>query len=182
MVGQAGQDAGPVLQDEVEGEVGEGALLHGLAGAMRSLGQGFVALQLIRAEGDQRSEAGMGGGQGPEGVVVMPVQVDVAVDEAGQDELAGRIDVVVSRRQVSLRPDGDDLLAGDGDGTLIYLGRSDNLTAYDDGIHVVGGHGAPPVWFSRRCGYSSRHSGESRNPDRCSVRTSWIPALAGMTG
>ena len=90
----------------------------------------------------------MGGGERAEGVVVMPVQVDVAVDEAGQDELARCVNVVVSRRQVSLRPDGDDLLAGNGDGTLVHLGRSDNLTAYDDGIHVVGGHELPPVFLN----------------------------------
>ena len=106
----------------MEGEVGEGALLNGFAGAVGGLGQSLVALELVGSEGDQRGEAGVGGGQGAQGVVIVPVEVDVAVDEPGQNELARRVDVVVGRRQVRLRADGNDLFAGDGDGTLVHLG------------------------------------------------------------
>ena len=121
-IGEAGQDAGPVLQDEMEGKVREGALLDGLAGAVRGLGQGLVAVELVGAEGDQRGEAGMGGGEGTQGIVIMAVEVDVAVDEAGEDELAGGVDVVVGGREVRLGADGDDFFAGDGDGALVHLG------------------------------------------------------------
>ena len=46
----------------MEGEVGEGALLDGFAGAMCGLGQGLIAIELVGAEGNQRGESGMSGG------------------------------------------------------------------------------------------------------------------------
>ena len=124
----------------MKGEIGEGALLHGFAGAMRRLGQGLVALQLVSAEGDQSGQPGMGGGQRTQRVVVVPVQMDVAVDQAGEDKLAGSVDVPVGWRQVVFRANGDDLLAGDGYGALVNLGRGDDLPAHDDRIHMIRCH------------------------------------------
>ena len=113
-MGQAVQDAGPVLQDEVEGKVGDGGALHLLAAAVDGLGQGLVALQVVGAEGDQGGQSGVGGGQGSQRIVVVAVQVDMAVNEAGQDEHAGGVNVVVRRGQQVLRANGGNLFAVNG--------------------------------------------------------------------
>ena len=63
----------------------------------------------------------MGRGQRAQGVVVVAVQVNVTVDQTRQHELAGGVDVPIGRRQVILRADGNDLLAGDGDGARVNL-------------------------------------------------------------
>ena len=97
-LGQTGQNAGPVLQDEMEGEVCQSGLFDGFASAMDGLRQCLVALQPVGAERYQGGQAGAGSGQRAQGVVVVPVQVDVAVDQAGKHELAGGVDVAIGRR------------------------------------------------------------------------------------
>ena len=121
-LGQAVQDVGPVLQDEVEAEVGEGSPLDFLAGAVDGFGQGFIALQVVGAERDQGGQAGMGGGQRPQGIVVVAVQVDVAVNQPRQDVHTRSVNIVISRGQQVLRPNGGNLLAVNGDRRRINLG------------------------------------------------------------
>ena len=172
---ESGKDAGPVLQDEVEGKVGESGSLYSFAGAVDSLGQRLVALQLVGAKGHQRGQAGVGGGQRAQGIVVVPVQVNVAVDQAGKHELAGGIDIPVGRGQVVLRSDRDDLLARDGDGTLVHLRRGYDLPAHDDGIHMISCHNAT----SLAIGYVSLRGAATWQPGSCGrlYRSNEIAAL-----
>ena len=64
----------------------------------------------------------MGRRLGAQGVVVMAVKVNVAVDEPREDELTFGIDVVVGGREQLLGTKGDDLLARDGYGRFVDLG------------------------------------------------------------
>ena len=52
----------------------------------------------------------MGGSDGAELVGVAAVEVDVTVDEAGEDELAGGVDIAVGGREQVIGANGDYLL------------------------------------------------------------------------
>ena len=98
-LGQGAQDGRPVLQDEVEAEVDHCGGVDLLANAVAGLHQRLVAVEVIVGEGDQRGHAGVGRRLGAQGVVVVSVQVDVGVDQAGQHELSPGVDDPVGGRQ-----------------------------------------------------------------------------------
>ena len=112
---QTRQDARPVLQDKVERKIGKRGLLNGLPNAVNRLRKRFIALQLVGPEGNQSGKPGAGRRPRTQGIVVVAVQMNVAVDEAGQHEFAAGVDVVVRRRQIGFRPDGDYLFTGNSD-------------------------------------------------------------------
>ena len=70
-----------------------------LSHAVDGLGQRLVSFQGIGAEGDEGGKSGAGCRQSPQFVVVMPIQMDVGVDQARQNELAFRVDVFVRGRK-----------------------------------------------------------------------------------
>ena len=125
----------------MEGKVGNCRAFNFLAAAVDGLGQGFIALQVVGAEGDQGGQAGVGGGQRPQGVVVVAVQVNVAVNEAGQHVHAGGVDVLVGWGQQVLGPDGRNLAPVNGNGGLVNLGGGNNLASYNNGVHMPVGAG-----------------------------------------
>ncbi len=60
--------------------------------------------------------------------------VQVAVDQPGQHELARGVDHAVGRRQHRLRADGGDAVALDGHRRLEHVGRGDHLPTADDRV------------------------------------------------
>ena len=109
-LGEALEDVGAVVEDVVEGEVDHGGGLDFLAVAVDGGGEGLFGLNVVGAEGQEGGEAGMGGGDGAELVGVAAVEVDVTVDEAREDELAGGVDIAVGGREKVIWANGDYLL------------------------------------------------------------------------
>ena len=133
-LGQGAQDGGAVLQDEMEAEVHDGRGVDLLADAIAGLHQCLIAVEGVVGEGDERGHACVCCGPGAEGVVVVAVEVDVGVDEAGEDELALCVDDAVGGRQEMLGGHGHDLVALDRHGGVKDLGRRYDLSAANDGV------------------------------------------------
>ena len=94
----------------MEGEVDHGGGLDFFAVAVDGGGESLFGLNVVGAEGQEGCEAGMGGGDGAELVGVAAVEVDVTVDEAREDELAGGVDIAVGGREKVVWANGDYLL------------------------------------------------------------------------
>ena len=131
---------GAVLQDEVEAEVDHGRGVDLLADAVAGLGKRLIAVEGVVAKGDEGGHAGVGCGTGAQGVVVVSVEVDVGVDEAGEHELALGVDDAVGGRQQVLGGNGHDLLALDRHGGVKDLGRRHYLAAADYGVDPCCNH------------------------------------------
>ena len=106
----------------MEPKIHHGGGLNALPGPVDGRGEAFITLQCIVAKWDQRGQTGVGRGLSPQGVAVMAVEMDVTVDKSRQDELALGIYIAVGGREQLLGSQGDDFLAGDGYGRLVYLG------------------------------------------------------------
>jgi hypothetical protein len=142
-----------VVEDEVEAEVER---RHALGLLAQAAGRGGQRLTLV--DGDERHEAGEpragGGERGGLPVVVLRTDVQVAVDEPGEDDLPGGVDHAVGRWQERLGGDGRDPPVLDGHRRLEVVGRGDHAAAADDEVDAARSH---------RCGSFSM-TGWSRRP------------------
>ena len=117
------------------------AWLASSAMPLGGLGQGLAVVVL--REGDEGGEPGMGRRQRARApVVVHRAQVHVAVDEAGQHDLAGGVDGAVRGRQRLVVAQRHDAAAADGHRGVQHLGGGDDAAAADDGVDLGGGHHA----------------------------------------
>src|SRR5207249_11528945 len=139
-LGDAVEDVGLVVQDEVEAEVEDGARLGLLAEPHERLRQRLALV--VDDEGHERGQPGPRRSDGRRRpVVVLGPHVQVAVDEPGQDVLARGVDHARGRRQERLGPDRHDRVALDGDGRLEDVRGGDDLAAADDDVDAGGHHG-----------------------------------------
>ena len=134
-----------MIQDEVEAEVEDGKGLRFLTQPGHRLGQRLTLV--IDHEGEERGQARLGGSKRRRlPVVVLRADVEMAVDEAGQDVTPARVDDAVGRRQELLGTDGGDLVALDGHGRLEDVGGGHDPPAADDGVD------ARSSSWAHRCG------------------------------
>ncbi len=91
--------------------------------------QGLFGLHIVGAERYEGGKAGISRGYGAQLIAVAPVQVDVAVDQAGQDVLALGVDVAVGWRQQLLGTYGCYLLTGDCDRSVVDLRGSNDVAS-----------------------------------------------------
>ena len=138
-VGDAVEDVGLVVQDEVEAEVEDGARLGLLAEPHERLRQ-----RLALVPDDERHERGQPGPRRRDGgrrpVVVLGADVEVAVDEPGEHVLPRGVDHARCRRQQRLGPDRNDRIALDGDGRLEDVRAGDDPAAADEDVQGGNGH------------------------------------------
>src|SRR5919109_2900140 len=76
----------------------------------------------------------------PSVIIVMPTQMDMAIDGSGQDVFARRIDIAVGGGQQLVWPNRHDLFALDGDAGFVRLRGGHYLTAANNGIDVCCRH------------------------------------------
>ena len=127
------EDMGLVVQDEVKAEVEDGERARLLAQARRRPGQALALV--VGDERQQGRQARIGRGERRRlPVVVLRTDVQVAIDEAGQDVLALGVDHAVGRGQQRLGADRGDLVALDGDGRLEDVGGGHDPAAPDDRV------------------------------------------------
>ena len=140
------EDPRLVAQDEVEAEVEDRLRADLLAQAVDGLGQRLVVGLVGQDEGEDRAEPGLGGGQrSTPPVVVLGAEVHVAVDGAGEDDLAGGIDGPLGRGQILDRRQRDDApVANAHRGVEDFDGR-DDAPAGDDEVQRAGGHDVFPT-------------------------------------
>ena len=132
-LGQALEDVGLVVEDEVEAEVEHRGLARLVREPLGGLGEGLAVV--VFREGDQGGEPGMRRRQGPRApVVVHRAQVDVAVDEPGQDELARGVDGALGGGESLVMAQRHDAAASDGHRGVQHLGGGDDAAAADDGV------------------------------------------------
>ncbi len=137
--GDALEDVRLVVEDEVEAEVQDGQRLSLLTEPRGRLGQG-----LARLVGDERQERRQSRARRGERrrtpVVVFRADVQVAVDEPGQYELAGGVDHAVGFRQERIGTDRDDLVATDRHRRLDDIGAGDDATTPNDDVDAGRAH------------------------------------------
>ncbi len=135
------EDPRLVAEDEVEAEVEDGLSADLLAQAMDGLGQRLVVGLVGQDEREDRAEPGLGGGQRPASpVVVLGAEMHVAIDGAGEDDLAGGVDGPLGRRQILDRPQGHDAPVANAHGSVEDLDRRDDASAGDDEVQRAGRH------------------------------------------
>ncbi len=125
----------------MEAEVDDGLRASLVAEPLQRLRQRLLRLVVVLHERQQggeprvrrRDRAGVP-------VVIHRAQMHVAIDQAGQHVLAGRIDGALARRQHRLRAQGHDLAAAHRHRGLQHLGGGDHATALDEQIDVRSRH------------------------------------------
>ncbi len=135
------EDRRLVLEDEVKAEVEAGVGLGLFAQPARRLWQ-CLARRVVHERHDG-GEPGAGGSLRRDfPVVVIRPDVQVAVDQPREDELARRVDHAVGGRQELLGRQRDDAPVLDRHGGVQRVSRRDHATALDDEIDAARCHGS----------------------------------------
>ena len=132
--GEAVEDRGLVLEDEVEAEVDDRFALGLLAQASRGLRQRF-ARRVVHERHDAGQPRARRRLRGDLPVVVLRADVQMAVDEAREDQLSRGVDDAIGRRQPLVRRQRDDAPTVDRDARLDDIAGRDDPAALHDQIN-----------------------------------------------
>ncbi len=105
----------------MEGKVQDSRAFYLLPMVVDGLWEGLLRRIVVVAEGHQGGDAGVGSGDGPKLVGVNAVKVHVAVDESGEDEFPGSVDVAVGGRQEVFGANGGDFIVYYGNAGVVDL-------------------------------------------------------------